>query len=376
MSSWFGGSHGNNRNSNNDNDNDNQSSTSTHNPTNYRLKVTAGSEYDVKTHQLVPVNADETLRIESEHAVIHLCVRIRDYTGLPNGSPATNKYFSHPLHQNDQYSICFSFTPKHDINGNNLVFGNDFSRPIRDSIPPGFSTALRIVKWAIDPALDGDPYADKPYLYSPGLASWNYFRIGDKVQHSDNKHKETSSMNVHDLVVEEGADGSGEQTRSEKFQIPSDSAQRRKHFLDENIRQEFIFEKDRQYLVDFGNPYLGFNGDSYIFLSSFLIPVSNKANAADCPRKTDFTLRLPGFHLHVAEYIDAKKHKLRYTLKDRKTDQTYLVVLLTLLVRGSEEEVRERDDSSSERGSSRESSLERDDKHGHSHQEGRQGDVD
>jgi Protein of unknown function (DUF1769) len=114
------------------------------------------------------------------------------------------------------------------------------------------------VKWAIDPALDGDPYADKPYLYSPGLASWNYFRVGNK---EDNDSEESIYRNVHDLVVEEGADGSGEENRREKFQIPSDPAQRRKHFLDENARQGFTFEKDRQYLVDFGNPYLGFNGD-------------------------------------------------------------------------------------------------------------------
>jgi hypothetical protein len=49
--------------------------------TNYRLRVTAGPEYDTDTHQIVPVNADKTLRIETEHAIIHLCVRIRDYTG-------------------------------------------------------------------------------------------------------------------------------------------------------------------------------------------------------------------------------------------------------------------------------------------------------
>lgn len=60
---------------------------------------------------------------------------------------------------------------------------------------------------------------------------------------------------------------------------------------------------------------------------------------------TDFTLRLPGFHLHVAKYIDARKHKLRYTLKNKKLDKEILVVLFTLLVEGSEEEITERDSS-------------------------------
>ncbi|GAM38503.1 hypothetical protein TCE0_033f09271 [Talaromyces pinophilus] len=287
---------------------------------NYRLRVTAGPSYDLNTHKVVPVNAEETLRIENEQAVIYLCVRVQDYTGLPNGSPKTSPYFGHPLHESDQYSISFILIPKQDINGNDLMFGNDFNRPIRDSIPPGFNTAFRIVKWAIDPGLDGDPYADKPYLYSPGLASWNYLRIGEKMDLE--KEAVDGGGNRHDkiAVVEEGAEGSGEEERV-KLQIPDDTAQRKKYFLDESKRKEFVFEKGRQYLVDFGNPYLGFN---------------------------DFTLRLPGFHLHVAKYIQPRKHKLRYTLKNKKLDKEILVVLFTLLVEGSEEEVMERESSTDE----------------------------
>lgn len=141
------------------------------------------------------------------------------------------------------------------------MFGNDFNRPIRDSIPPGFNTALKIVKWAIDPALDGDPYADKPYLYSPGLATWNYFRLGEKADLSE----ETGAEKRHDriAVVEEGGEGSGEKERA-RLQIPAENGQRKKHFLDEKRRKDFVFEKGRQYLVDFGNPYLGFNGVFYL----------------------------------------------------------------------------------------------------------------
>lgn len=46
----------------------------------YRLKVTAGPVYDRNTHQVVPVNG-ETIRIENEHAIVSLCVRIQDYAG-------------------------------------------------------------------------------------------------------------------------------------------------------------------------------------------------------------------------------------------------------------------------------------------------------
>lgn len=193
---------------------------------------------------------------------------------MPNGSPKTSKYFSHDLHQSDQYSICFSFIPKHDVSGDDLLFGNDFDRPIRDRLPPGFSTALRIVKWAIDPALDGDPYADKPYMYSPGLASWNYFRIGDKIDpETTNK-----TLNLHSEVVEEGADGSGADVR-ESLKVPADPGGRKKYFLDQEARKKFVFEAGRIYFADFGNPYLGFNG---IHVPPLLVPPVHRMLTMTC----------------------------------------------------------------------------------------------
>jgi hypothetical protein len=56
-------------------------SSSGKNTSHYRLKVTAGPEYDPSTHQTVPVNAEKALHIENEHAIINLRVRIQDYTG-------------------------------------------------------------------------------------------------------------------------------------------------------------------------------------------------------------------------------------------------------------------------------------------------------
>jgi hypothetical protein len=61
------------------------------NTANYRLLITAGPEYDVKTHQIVPVNAAKTVRFENEQATVNVCVRIRDYTGL--FSPVNNPMY-------------------------------------------------------------------------------------------------------------------------------------------------------------------------------------------------------------------------------------------------------------------------------------------
>ena len=44
---------------------------------NYVLQVTAGSEYDIKTHKIVPVNQSAPITIDSEHINVDLNVRIQ-----------------------------------------------------------------------------------------------------------------------------------------------------------------------------------------------------------------------------------------------------------------------------------------------------------
>lgn len=115
----------------------------------------------------------------------------------------------------------------------------------------------------IDPGLDGDVYADKPYLYGPALSSINVLRIGDKVAEKTKGGKEGWKLpaTVHEDVIQEGADGSGEEVRKE-LDIPEDAEKRKKWFLDEENRQNFEFEAGRVYQGDFFNPYLVFNGES------------------------------------------------------------------------------------------------------------------
>ncbi|RMJ20811.1 hypothetical protein PHISP_08320 [Aspergillus sp. HF37] len=140
----------------------------------YRVKVTADTEYNPDTHQPVPVNENQTLRIENKRAI---------------GS---------------FFSIIF----KHPVNSDALVFGNDYEHPIRDRLPPGFNAALRLVKWTLDPAMDGDAYADTPYRFSPALATLNQFRIGDKICRANEVPR------LHNVVVEEVAEGAGIKVRS------------------------------------------------------------------------------------------------------------------------------------------------------------------
>ncbi|KKY17988.1 hypothetical protein UCRPC4_g05191 [Phaeomoniella chlamydospora] len=266
----------------------------------YRLRVTAGPEYDTKTHQIVPVNAAKTTIIDNDLVTLAVAVRIQKYRGFPHGSPSTSSYFDHQLHKWDQYSISFSFIPKKDISGDDLLWGNDFDRPIRDRLPPGFDYAFKLAKWWVDPGLEHDARADKPWIFGPALSSWNIFRVGEKSPNGEIPDVDTFG----EQVVTEGGEGSGDEGRSTQG-IPPDSAARKKYFLTPINRESFTFEKGRVYQSDFGNPHLDFN---------------------------DFSLNLPGgFHLNAIKYVDSKTHELRHTLKNKRTGEVLVVVLFALL---------------------------------------------
>ncbi|KAI9706502.1 MAG: hypothetical protein M1836_003508 [Candelina mexicana] len=274
----------------------------------YILKVTAGPAYDPSTHKIVSVNCSTATHISNAHITADINVRIQNYRGLPSTSPSTSPYFSHPLHASDAYSISLTFIPSSPINGADLVFGNDFDHPVRNKLPPGFNTALRIAKWAIDPGLDGDVYADKPYLYGSALSSVNVLWVGSKTEGglpdgTENKRgeKDHKDEEEEDEVLEEGGDDNGKKLR-EALGIPPEAAARKKWFLDEEKRKAFTLEEKRIYKTDFFNPYLDFN---------------------------EFALKLPGFHLPIMKYWDGQP--LRYVLKNRTTGDVYLVVLFTLV---------------------------------------------
>ncbi|KAF2713886.1 DUF1769-domain-containing protein [Pleomassaria siparia CBS 279.74] len=269
----------------------------------YLLQVTAGPSYDVSTHRQVAVNGSDATVIDNHLMTCYLKVKIKDYHGLPRNSPATDDYFTHPLHKSDRYSVGFSFVPKRDIRGADLITGFDFDHPIRDRLPPGFKYAMKIVTTLLDPGLFGDPYSDKPYLYGPGLSSFFSFRIGEHISDVPIEDQLAMFNSNAKSVIEEGADGSGQRIRADQH-IPAKTSKRRKNFLDPTKLNDFTFEKGRMYQADFFNPYLDF---------------------------ANFALRIPGFSISVVRYIDDKTHQLRFVLKDKGTDEVLFVVIFNLL---------------------------------------------
>ncbi|KAK3305643.1 uncharacterized protein B0T15DRAFT_502710 [Chaetomium strumarium] len=321
----------------------------------YVIRVTAGPGYDLASHVEVPVNSAKPVHIASDRIEADLNVRVQNYRGLPRNAPSTSPYFEAEPHKynGDQYSIAFRFrlkrpppppAPGNDgeatvvrgddedeeergtrgaeddnqaeqaeeeeqddddddvdgVPGTDLQFGNDFDHPIRNRLPPGFGTAMNIVKWWIDPGLEGDPYADKPYLYGPALSSFNTVHVGEgEVDEARGG-----------LWFDEGGDERGLVWRRE-LGAPDNAKARMKWALKAPNKERWTWEYGRTYGADFFNPYVDFS---------------------------EFALRLPGFNLPIMRYWDGqglrhhrkRSHQLRYVLRNRSTGQVYLVVLFSL----------------------------------------------
>ncbi|KAF3903953.1 hypothetical protein ABW21_db0207251 [Orbilia brochopaga] len=243
----------------------------------YTLTVTAGPSRDPKTHVPVPVNTERSVVVETGLVRAEVLVRVQ---GFRNSSlPTTSPYFTHPHHLHDKYSLSLSpliFTDTAGtISGDNLVLSNDFDKPIAQSLPPGFSIAWRVARWAIDPGLDGDP-------------------------------SDASSGGV-DVITEglwkHGLDNDNPtgDRQDEMALIPKTGPARMKYFVAAYERRLFKFQPGVKYWLDFFNPYLDFN---------------------------EFTLKIPGISIPMLQYWDGQP--LRYVLKNRVDGTVYIVVQFTL----------------------------------------------
>lgn len=265
---------------------------------NYKLRITAGPNYDKSLQRLVVVNGPSIT--VSDQA--KLTVRIKDYSGLPSSSTSHAAYFDRPGHEKDTFSLAFAITPTADIRTKDLYFGLDTGHnPIRKfGLPESLvQTAFKIVREFIDPSLTCDASADEPYVMGPALTSATMeFRIGEQVAESSR-----GTWDVPSEDMSEGAIGSGKQVR-ENAGLPDAADKRRKYLMNGAHRDGFLLEKGRTYDFDFSNGYIDWRA---------------------------YALKLPGFSWSPLKHIGDKSHKVRYVLKDIKTGQVYFVVMCELL---------------------------------------------
>ncbi|KAF9903952.1 hypothetical protein EC991_003170 [Linnemannia zychae] len=324
--------------------------STTHNaPTRYRLRVSAGPSADPKDLKVLAVNDDSSpTLIESDEFIGQIVVRIKgldksfgykegqEHDSLPLISESP--WFSLPGGDNNLSSVQISGRFKREWPGEQVVFGNQFEKPLR--LPPFSSIALKFIQF-IDPGLKADIYCDRPWAFSPLIATMNTVNVSgwhlDKAtqkkveEHGQEQDKERlenelppwpspegehivedttllfQSDNKQHVEQGEGTAARDVHEKEELTMAPTqptvlDTSARRSYFAKEANLIKHRYRPDQVYGFDFFNPYLDF---------------------------ANFTLKVPGFSVDITKYWDGQP--LTYIIKSQDSSVTFMAFQFELI---------------------------------------------
>ncbi|KAA8913751.1 hypothetical protein FN846DRAFT_58689 [Sphaerosporella brunnea] len=257
----------------------------------YKLHILAGPNTStLKPTTANPPASDPPTRISPTTSIrIHIRSRRTSATGSGGGGGSSgSSYFSAPAHASTLFSITYTFAPAHDIGGDELVLANTFARPIRAQLPYFFPAAWAALRRFVDPAIDGDCYADAPEVFGPVLASVNFLDCEPEEEEEGGQPAAAAAVVVHENCPKD---------------VPKPAEARRRWFLDPERRKNWRWRRGHVYRWDFCNALMDFN---------------------------DFSVRIPGlgFKIEVFKYWDGQP--LRFVLKNKRTGEEYGVVQLEL----------------------------------------------
>ncbi|KAH9462543.1 hypothetical protein MJO28_002679 [Puccinia striiformis f. sp. tritici] len=272
-----------------------------------RFDILAGPSLDELSR--VKVNADRTgpLAIKTASFEGALTVRMKDFADH-NGDIYRDTETNYFANWSDvTWSIQIQGRFLQPTSADDCVFGNTFDKPIRDRLPFGTGAALKAISY-IDPSLENDLYADKPWAWSPLLATMNYIRI-DRLEADDSPLPpwESATRPVEDCssLLE------GNPTNISKPHL------RRKFFSSAVNRQAIMLGPRVNINAEFANGFIDF---STLALN---VPVVN-------------------VHFKLDKLWDGQP--VRYVCQSRKTEETYFVVVFQISELDAENKLEEDDE--------------------------------
>ncbi|CAE6521429.1 unnamed protein product [Rhizoctonia solani] len=170
-------------------------------------------------------------------------VYIKGDFGDADSSKST--YFNDESRARHTWSIGIQGRFLKEINGNDIIFGNVFDRPL--NLPWGFGAVLNFAQY-IDPTLEHDLYGQKPWALSPFLSTMPYLQRTKL----DPTAPVPTNLSVP-IVTEQSKPALAPALESE-----STPAARRKYFTDESHRKEVIFTPQDLIQADFVHGHLQF----------------------------------------------------------------------------------------------------------------------
>lgn len=263
------------------------------------LQVSSGENSGT---EVVPVNTGKFVDINSNIGIISVAVYIRNFDGsqLHRTNSLYNAGDDHYLNGeviNDQSGqsvgtlpnlrIIIKFSPNVPIKGDDLIFGNDCSTPIRDYVPTTLlSTGLKFFSWFINPTILADIYCESPYIYAPALNSFTTITLLDD-----------PSLRIEEIMSN---DQENIFQKNDILKYPNKNYERIKYFCKLSHCEEFVFHDDKEYYFAFDTNFLQLGDSSY----SVSIPTFGN-------RSLD---------INVLKYANQKLNNFNWTLKSGGKD--------------------------------------------------------
>lgn len=240
-----------------------------------RLIIKAGASYD-GDFKIVPVNGGY-IEVKSSIGLFSVKVNIKNFDG--SKAHLSNSFYNlgDPKHldgsrgnsdedepNSPKLRIECKFTPNKPIPGNHLLFGNDFTYPIRDFLPTLLlQTGLKFFTWFISKTVKGDVYNDKPFLYGLALNSFTFISESEKENLQTKLIGVTKDQDFNFLEKLSVVDGA-----KDSLKIPEKSLDRKKYFNSISHAKEFTFLELIPYILQFDTNFLNMSDSKY----SVLIP--------------------------------------------------------------------------------------------------------
>ncbi|POW20797.1 hypothetical protein PSHT_03082 [Puccinia striiformis] len=340
-----------------------------------RFDILAGPSLDELSR--VKVNADRTgpLAIKTASFEGALTVRMKDFADH-NGDIYRDTETNYFANWSDvTWSIQIQGRFLQPTSADDCVFGNTFDKPIRDRLPFGTGAALKAISY-IDPSLENDLYADKPWAWSPLLATMNYIRIESALNvcsldyilsRSSPHHHFSTTMSIFSLSSRLEADDSplppwesatrpvedcsslleGNPTNISKPHL------RRKFFSSAVNRQAIMLGprvnvSEIQSKIELDITIFDILPDyCQLFVSRLAIVGFCKINAEFANGFIDFStlaLNVPVVNVHFKLDKLWDGQPVRYVCQSRKTEETYFVVVFQISELDAENKLEEDDE--------------------------------
>lgn len=206
-----------------------------------KLKILAGSSVD--DCQVVDYKSGKSVDVNNPHFTGQISVLLKDDEHM-------HPYFNDKSNKGVTWSIQLRGVLQDDeVDCDDLVFGNQFMRPIRDQLPWGSGMAVKFIKY-LDPTLTEDLQSDTPWAFSPLCSTVERLNVSDNADGNELNDK-------HDLIIEDDVSCLIHENEARKVE-QGDASSRKKWFRSESHRKGVNLSKKRV-AFDFAKGFIDFS---------------------------------------------------------------------------------------------------------------------